>query len=128
MECEQKESKNVKPADVIILKSVYHHRINVVVPERIRLEQSETRIGDTHCKMRNVVDDERKHDQPAHHHVARSKRCFDILPLYVLLRSCTAVFDRQLNRHVNMNDDNHEQEQTNYPKQRPEVAQVLRVT
>ena len=44
------------------------------------------------------------------------------------LRSRTPVFDRQLNRHVNVNDDRREQEQTDYPKQRAEIAQVLRVT
>src|SRR5215813_10921975 len=98
------------------------------MPERIGLEQTKTRIGDAHCKMGDVVNDKRKHDQSAHHHVTRSERCFHILPIDIDLRSRTAVFDRQLNRYVNVNDHGREQEQTDYPKQRTEVTQMLRVT
>src|SRR5262249_5859513 len=98
------------------------------MPERIGLEQNKTGIGDAHCEMRDVVNDKRKHYQPAHHHVTRSERGFDILPVDVSLRSRTAVFNRQSNGHANVNDDSREQEQTDYPKQRAEVAQMLRVT
>jgi hypothetical protein len=35
--------------------------------------------------------------------------------------------DRQLNRHINVNEDSSEQEQSDYPKQWAKVAQVLRV-
>ena len=60
--------------------------------------------------------------------MTRSERCFHILSIDIGLRSRTAVFDCQLNRHVNVNDHSREQEQTDYPKQRAEVTKVLRVT
>src|SRR6266487_5695683 len=96
--------------------------------ERIGLEQTKTGIGNAHCEMRDVVNDKRKHDQPAHHHVTGSKCCFHILPIHVCLRSRTAVFDCELNRNVNVNENSSEEEQADQPKQRAEVAQVLRVT
>src|SRR5437016_12495757 len=70
MESEQKHSQNVKTGDVNILKAVDHHRINVVVIERIGFEQKETRIGHAHGKMREMIKNEHEHDEPAHRHGA----------------------------------------------------------
>src|SRR2546430_13721589 len=98
------------------------------MPERIGFKQAKTRVRDSHCKMRQVITDKRKHDQPADYHVTRGKGCFDELPIRVGLRPRAAVFDRQLNSHVNVNNDRREQEKTDGPQQRTEIAQMLRVT
>src|SRR5436305_5746484 len=107
MKSKQKKAEDVKSRYVIILEPIHHHRIDVVMSERIGLKQTKTGIRDAHCEMRDVVNDKRQHDQPAHHHVTRSERCFDVLTVDVGLRSRTAVFDRQLNGHVNVNADRH---------------------
>src|SRR5262249_17359742 len=107
---EQKEANHVKSGYVIILEPIDHHRVDVVMSERIGFEQTKTGIGNAHCEMRDVVNDKRKHDQPAHHHVTGSKCCFHILPIDVCLRSRTAVFDCDLDGRVNMNANRSEEE------------------
>jgi len=62
MKREQKEANYVKTGYVVILESIDHHRVDIVMSERIGLEQTKTGIGDAHCEMRDVVDDKRKHD------------------------------------------------------------------
>src|SRR4051812_45629118 len=60
--------------------------------------------------------------------MTRGERCFDVLPVNVGFRPRPAIFDRQLNSHVNVNNDRREQEKTDGPQQRTEIAQMLRVT
>ena len=60
--------------------------------------------------------------------MSRCEVCFEVMPLDIAFGTCAAIFDRQLNRHINVNNDGREQEQTDYPQQRTEIAQVLRVT
>src|SRR5947208_16654459 len=78
--------------------------------------------------MREVVNDKGKDYEPTHHHGTRRKCCFHVLPVDVSLRARTAIFDRQLNGHVNVNNNSREQEQTDCPQQRAEIVQMLRVT
>src|SRR5262245_14357258 len=113
MKCEQKQTEDVKGRDIIILKSVHHHGVNVVMPEGISLQQVKPGICHSHREMREVINDERQHNQSAHHHVTRRKRCFDITLVDICLRACTPVFNRQLDSHVDVNDDCSQQEQTN---------------
>src|SRR5262245_6261076 len=96
--------------------------------EGIGLEQAKTRVGDSHCKMREVINDKGKHDKPAHHHVTRGEVCFHVMPIEVAFRSRAAILNSQLNRHVNMNGDRREEKQTDCPQQWAQIAQVLRVT
>src|SRR5215471_3227826 len=128
MKREQKKAKHIKPGDIVVLEPIHHHRVDVVMSERIGLEQTKTGIGNSHREMRDVVNDKRKHDQPAHYHVTRSECCFHILPVDVGLWSRTAVFDCQLNRYVNVNEHSGEEEQPDEPKEWAEIAKVLRVT
>ena len=45
MKREQEKTDNVESRHIVILESVYHHRIDVVMPERISLEQVIRTIG-----------------------------------------------------------------------------------
>ena len=128
MEREQKQTEHVKPRHKIILEAIDHHRIDIVMAKRVRLEQRKTRIGFAESKMREVISDKREHDQSAHHHVTRGKRCFDVTLVDVRLRSGAPVFNCQLDRHVDVNDDGGEQKNSYQPKQRAEIVQMLRVT
>src|SRR5436190_1226937 len=78
--------------------------------------------------MREVINDKCQHDQSAHHHVTRRKRCFDVALVYVPLRAGTPVFDCQLDGHVDVNENSGQQENSDQPKQRTEIAQMLRVS
>ena len=109
VKCEQEQPEHVKTGHKIILEPVNHHRIDIVMAERIRLEQGKARIGFAKAKMRKVISDKREYDQPAHHHVTRRERRFDIVPVLVWLRPGTPIFNCQLDGHVNMNDDGGEQ-------------------
>src|SRR6266536_1806600 len=96
MEREQKQSEDVKARHIIILKSVYHHGVNVVVPEGISLEQPKSAVSNPHREMREVINDKCQHDQSAHHHVTRGERCFNIPLIYLRLISHTTGYNRQL--------------------------------
>ena len=128
VEGEQKEPKNIKARHKITFETVNHHRIDIVMAERIRLKQRKACVGDSHGKMCEVISDKCQHNQPAHHHVTRGERCFRVLPVDVRLGSGATIFDRQLDRYINVNDDSQEQENADRPQQRAEIAQVLRVT
>jgi hypothetical protein len=65
MEREEEHGENIKQGDVNILKPVNHHRIDVVLVERIRLEQEKARVGDANREMRDVINDKGEDDQPA---------------------------------------------------------------
>src|SRR5437016_6590145 len=127
MKREQKQTEHIEPGHQIILETIDHHQINVVMAMRIRLEQCKTRVGFSEGEMREVISDKREHDQSAHYHVTRRKRCFDIVLVDVRLRSGTPVFNRQLDRHVDVNNDSGEQKNSNQPKQWAEITQMLRV-
>src|SRR5438094_647836 len=128
MQRQQEQPEDVKGRHEVILKAVNHHRIDIVVAERVRFKQIEPWVGYTNSEMRQMIDDKRQHDQAAHHHVPRCEVCLDVVPVDVCLWPGTAILNCQVDGHPDVNDDGSEQEQTNCPKQRAEVAQVLRVT
>src|SRR6266540_3475504 len=66
--------------------------------------------------------------KPAHDHMPRCERGFYVLLVHVGLRPSTPILNCQLDRHPDMNNNRSKQEQTNCPKQRAEIAQMLRVT
>src|SRR5215469_18257696 len=127
MKREQKQTKHVKRGYIIALKCVNHHRVNVLVSERIRLKAAKTWIGHSYCEMRQVINAKHKHDQPAHHHVTRGEVGLDVMPIKVAFWPRAAIFNGQLNRDIDVNDDRREQQHADCPKQRPEVTKVLRV-
>src|SRR6266513_1552126 len=75
-----------------------------------------------------MINDECQHDESAHHHVTRRKRCFDVALVDVRLRAGTPVFNCQLDGHVDVNENGGQKENSDQPKQRTEIAQMLRVT
>ena len=125
MERKQKQTEHVKARDIIILKAVHHHGVNVVMPEGVSLQQAKPGISYPHREMREMIDNKREHDQSAHHHVTRSERCFDVAFVDVRLRPGTPVFNRQSDGHVDVNNDNGEQKNSNQPKQGAEIVQML---
>src|SRR5260370_37280883 len=78
--------------------------------------------------MGNVINNERKHNQAAHHHMAGCKCGFHIFSVDVWLGARPTIFDSELNRRVNVDGNGSEQKNPNCPKQWAEVAQMLRVT
>jgi hypothetical protein len=65
--------------------------------------------------MSDVINDERQHNQAAHHHVPRGECGFHVLSVDVPVRSCPPVFNRQLDGHANMSDNSGEQENADQP-------------
>src|SRR5260370_16635633 len=78
--------------------------------------------------MGNVINNERKHNQAAHDHMARCKCGFHIFSVDVWLGARATIFDSELNRRVNVDGNGGEHKNPNCPKQWAEVAQMLRVT
>src|SRR4029077_2184113 len=128
MQRQQKQTEDVESRYKIILEAVDHHRVHIIMTERIGFEQRETPVRHSHSEMGEVINDEREHDEPAHHHVTRGERCLHVLPVQVRVRPGTPVLHRQMDRHPDVNNDGGEQEQTDYPKQRTKITQMLRVT
>ena len=128
VKCEQEQPEHVKTGHKIILEPVNHHRIDIVMAERIRLEQGKARIGFAKGKMRKVISDKREYDQPAHHHVTRRERCFDVALVDVRLRPGTPILNREQDRQVNVKDNRDEKKSANQPKQGAKIVQMLRVT
>src|SRR4029077_8553144 len=128
MQRQQKQTEDVESRYKIILEAVDHHRVHIIMTERIGFEQRETPVRHSHSEMGEVINDEREHDETAHQHVARRKCCLHIVPVDVGGWPGTPVLHRQMDCHPDVNNDSGEQEQTDYPKQRTKITQVLRVT
>src|SRR6266481_3598205 len=128
MEREQKQTEHVEAGHKIILEPINHHRIDIIMAERIGFEQSETPIRHSHSEMGEVINDEREHDETAHQHVARRKCCLHIVSVDVGVWPGAPVLNCQLDRYPDVNNNRDKQEQTNRPQQRAKIAQVLRVT
>src|ERR1051326_6773598 len=128
MHQEQKHRDDVERRDVGTLKTVDHHRVNVVVTGGIEVKLIETRIGDSPGEMSEGVNDERENNQTAHYHVTRGERCLHISLFDVVFGSRAFVFDRKLNREIDMQDHRDQQDDACEPQQDAEVAQMLRVT
>src|SRR6266852_9571127 len=78
--------------------------------------------------MGDMINDKREHDQSAHHHVARCEGGFCMLLVDVGFGSSASIIDCQPDRDVDVHNDRHEQKNPDYPKNRSEIAQMLRVT
>src|ERR1051325_717482 len=48
---EKEQTENIEGRDINVLKPVNHHRVNVVMAERIGFEQKETPISHAHGEM-----------------------------------------------------------------------------
>src|SRR6476659_1588925 len=51
MQREQKHPQHIETRDEIVLKTVNHHRVNVVAIERVGFEKEKARIRDAHCEV-----------------------------------------------------------------------------
>src|SRR5262249_2227784 len=128
MKREQEQSDDIEDRHVNVLESVNHHRINVGTSERIGLEQREGGVDRAEREMSEVINDEREHDQAAHNHVARSPARFHVIPVVIRLGTRAAIFDREQNGEINMQDHGREEGDSDEPEQGTEIAEVLRVT
>ena len=98
------------------------------MPERISLQQAKPAISYPHCEMREMINNKRQDNEATHHHVTRGKRRFDIVLIDVRFRAGTPVFNRQLDSHVDVNNDRDEEKNSNQPEQGAEIAEMLRLT
>src|ERR1041385_399991 len=78
--------------------------------------------------MRDVVNDKCEHNQSAHHHVARGEGGFHMFLVDVGFGSSASIINCQPDRDVDVHDDCREEKNSDYPKNRSEIAQMLRVT
>src|SRR6267143_4208936 len=127
MQREQEQSDDVKGRDINVLKAINHHRINVIVAERVSLEQLETAVGRADSKMRQMVNDKHQHNQTAYHHVPRSEASLDVFSFDVAVRTSAPILDREQDREINMERDRDEQNNPNDPEKNSEIAQMLGV-
>src|SRR5438270_6151246 len=127
MKGEQKQADNVKGRDVNVLESVNHHRINVVMIERIIFQHWKTGVEFPAGKMKEMKNDESEDDQSAHHHVARSVTCLDVIPFLIALRAGTPVIERQTDRKIKGEKNCNQQRSAHRPKEGAGSAQMLRV-
>ena len=102
MERQQKQADNVKSRDVNVLKSVNHHRINVVTIERIEFEKRKLRIEFARGEMEQMKNDEGEHNQPAHDHVSRRPARFHVISVAIGFGPRAPILDREQNREINV--------------------------
>src|SRR5437762_13953817 len=102
MEREEEYTHDVKARHVNVMKSVNHHRVNVVAIERIEFEEWELRIEFARGEMEQVKNDEREHDQSTDDHVTRSPARLHVLPVDVPVGTRAAIFDREQDRKIDM--------------------------
>ena len=125
MKREKEKAEEVKRRYIVILKSVNHHRINVVMTKRIGFEQGEARIGHAHGEMSEMINYEGEHNQPAHDHVPRCERRLDVFAFPVALGARPAILDGEADGDADVNDHSREKKCTNCPKQRPQIMEML---
>src|ERR1700736_4808615 len=78
-------------------------------------------------EMEQMKNDEREHDQPAHDHVTGCPGSFDVFFPEIMVGPGAAILDRELDSEINVKNDRQQKEASNYPKERSEVPQMLRV-
>src|SRR4029079_2689549 len=101
MKGKQKQTDDVKSRDVNVLESINHHRIDVVMIERIIFQHRKMSVESSTGKMKKMKNNEREHNQPAHDHVARSIACLDVIPFFVALRAGTTIIESEADRKIN---------------------------
>src|ERR1700719_1431331 len=102
MKGEQEKTDKIKARHIDVLESVDHHRIDVVAIKRIELQERELRIEFARGEVEQVKNDEREHDQSTDDHVTRSPTSLHVVPVDVPLGTCAAIFDREQNREIDM--------------------------
>src|SRR5207302_722728 len=127
MQCQEKQTDNVKTRDVNVLKSVDHHRINVEAIERIEFEEWKLRIEFASGEMKQMKNDEREHDQSAYDHVARGPACLHVISIAIAFGTRATILDRKENGEINVQDDGDQEKGADHPQERAEVAQMLRI-
>ena len=70
MKSEQKHRQDVKGRDQRMRKANDHHRVDVVMIERIERKSVKARIGSSDREVQDVIDDEGEEDDPAPDHAA----------------------------------------------------------
>ena len=68
MEGEQEHGQDVKGRDQRMRKADDHHRIHIVVIERVERERVKAGIGSADREMQDVIDDEGEQNDPAPDH------------------------------------------------------------
>ena len=127
MEGKQEHSENVKPGNERALEAKDHHRIDVVMVERIHRQIQKSRVGAAKGEMEQVIDDENEQDEPAHHHGAGGERRLHDVLAAVTFRPGAAVLDREPDRVINVEDDDEEQNAADDPEERPKFPEMLGV-
>ena len=127
MQSEEEERKDVEPRDERAREAEHHHRVNVVMPEGVMPQLRKARIGRAKGEVEQVKNDEGEDDEPADGHAPRGEGGLDEVFALVMVRPGTAVLDHELDREINVQNDHDEERAPNDPKERPKVAQVLRV-
>lgn len=128
MKREQEHGKDVKARDERTLESVNHHRIDVVMIERVEGEGVKAGVGRANGEMEDVIDDEGEQNKSAQNHAARGEGGFDRVLAFVAGRSSCAVLNRQPDGVINMEKNHDEQPSANDPKEHSELAQIFGVT
>src|SRR4029077_18566165 len=105
MKGEQEQTDDVKGRDVNVLESINHHRIDVVMIERIIFQHRKMSVEPSTGKMKKMENNERKHNQPAHDHVARSVACLDVVPFFIAVWAGTPVIEREADGKINVEEN-----------------------
>src|SRR6266568_2141737 len=128
MECEQEQSEHVKTRHEIVLEPVNHHGIHVVMPKGISLQQAKAAIRHSDGEMGEMINDKRQHNQTAHDHVTRGECGLHVSSVDIRLGSGATILNREQDREVNVKNNSDEKKNSNQPKKRTQIAQMLRVT
>ena len=127
MEGEEKHREDVKGRDQRIGKTNDHHREDVVMIERIKRKRVKARVGGADREMQDVIDDKGEKDYPAPDHGTGGKGGFDSVLAFVMLGPGPAVFDRELDRVINVEDDDEEQNAADDPEEGPKLPEIFGV-
>ena len=127
MKSKQKHGQDVKGRDQRMGKANNHHRVDVVMIERIERKGVKARIGSTDREVQDVIDDQGEKDDPAPDHAARSEGGFDGLLAFVMPGPRPAVLDGEPDRVINVEDDDEEQNAADDPEERPKLPEMLGV-
>src|SRR6476620_2381831 len=123
MEGEEKHGQDVKGRDQRMRKPNDHHRVDVVMIERIERKSVKARIGGADREMQDVIDNEGEEDDPAPDHGAGGQRGFNDFLAFVMPGPRPAVLDGKLDRVINVENDDEEQNTADDPEERPKLPE-----
>src|SRR5207237_8543630 len=78
-------------------------------------------------KMEKMENNEGKHNQSAHDHVAGSVARLDVIPFFVAVRAGTPVIEGEADSKINVEGNRNQQGNPDGPEERAEITQMLRV-